>query len=144
MALIKTADEITLLRYSGSVVGKILRALKIAIQPKVTGNELEKIALQIMNEHDCQPNFLNYHGFPKAICVSINTEIIHGIPNDIPFRNGDLVSVDVGCQYQGYHADAALTVLIGTGTPQAQKLLATTQQCLTNVIQNLTPGKKVG
>ncbi len=144
MNLVKTPQEIVFLRKAGQITGKILTTLRRTIKVGTTGIELDLIARQIMDENDCVPNFLNYEGFPAHICVSRNFELIHGIPNDVPFQTNDLITVDVGCSYRGWHADAALSVIVGQGTPESRELLKVTKVCLENIIQKLKPGKKVG
>lgn len=142
--LIKNGEEIAQSRRAGDVVAKILATLYGMILPGNNGLMLEKKAKEIMQQHDCQPNFLHYHGFPNAICVSINDQLVHGIPNNKPFCEGDLVSVDVGCKYQKMHADAAFTKIVGNGTQQDQALCHVGKKSLDLVIANLRPGVTVG
>lgn len=145
MSLIKTEQEIAKIRFAAKVVGKILATLKPLVTPQSNGLKLAKKAHQIMQTHDCQPSFLNYQGFPNVICVSVNEQLIHGIPNAKFFQAGDLVSIDVGCQYQGYHADAALTVIVGQSKSKSDsKLLTTTKAALDLIITKLQPGMSIG
>ena len=144
MALIKKPFEIHRMRFAARVVARILEHLRsLAQQPGMNGTTLNQVAHQMILKADCQPNFLNYHGFPAVLCVSINDELVHGIPNEQPFQPGDLVSLDLGCTYRHYHADAALSFTIGPAKPIAQKLLQTTQNSLNRVIQQLKPGMKI-
>ncbi len=143
MAIIKNDSELKLIQFAASVVAKILQKIKKTIKPGITGKDLETIALKIIEEHDCQPNFLGYEGFPAAICVSRNDELIHGIPNDKPFHPGDLISVDVGCQFKNFHADAAISVGIPPINPATAKILNVTNECLTKVIEQIKPGMEI-
>ena len=145
MSLIKNKQEIIKIKIAAQVVGKILSTLKKLIAPQTTGLMLAQKAQEIITQHGCQPNFLHYRGFPNVICVSINDQLIHGIPNDYPFQEGDLVSVDAGCQYQGYHADASLTVIVGQPKNKGDSfLLSTTKNALDLVIKKIKPGMTVG
>lgn len=145
MNLVKNVLEIAKITIAAKVVGKILSHLKTLTVPGNNGLLLAKTAHSIMREHGCVPNFLNYHGFPDVICISINNQLLHGIPNDYSFRHGDLVSIDVGCQYEGYHADAAITVVVKQFKNLSdQKLLKTTKNALNTVIKMIKPGMTVG
>lgn len=143
-SLVKTPQQITNARIAGKVVGKILKTLTHMLVVGNNGLILAQKAAAIIKENNCQPNFLHYQGFPSVICVSINEQMIHGIPNNYLFQEGDLVSIDVGCQYKGMHADAALTKIIGKGTIANQKLVASTLASLELVIQRLKAGKRIG
>ena len=141
------------IRKAGVVVANILKRLKTEIKSGISGKDLDQLASQLMKEQGVQSSSLNYkfkqHIFPSSICVSVNHELTHGIPNDKPFQFGDLVSIDVACHYQGYHADAALTVLVEDtsqpnslpteSTQQRKNLLKVTKNSLDYVIQNIKP-----
>lgn len=140
------------IRKAGVAVAYILKKLKAEIKPGISGKDLENLASQLMKEQGVKSSSLNYEVkkqiFPSSICVSVNHELTHGIPTNKPFQSGDLVSVDVACHYQGYHADAALTVLVENGSPsnlltefeqKKKNLLKVTKNSLDYIIQNIKP-----
>ncbi|CAI2182098.1 11890_t:CDS:2 [Funneliformis geosporum] len=135
----KNIKNITNRKQTGQAVSKILKKLKREIKIGSSGKELDKLARQIMEEEKVKSSSLGYNGFPAAICVSLNQELTHGIPDERIFKNGDLVSIDVACNYQGYHADAALTAIVGEGDEKKQNLLKITKDSLYYVIQKIKP-----
>ncbi len=143
MITIKSPDEIKKIEYAANVVAKIHNALKDEIKEGVSGIFLSKIANKIIKKNNCSSNFLNYYGYPDVICVSVNEQLVHGIPNNKMFKNGDVVSIDVGCKYQGYHADAAFTVIVGEDK-KYQKLVDVALHALNRAINILKPGVHVG
>ncbi|CAG8787282.1 11659_t:CDS:1, partial [Racocetra fulgida] len=132
-------EKIEGIKAAGKVVANILKQLKNEAKEGVSGRDLENIAKNLMKENKVQSSIFNYQGFPGYICVSLNNELTHGIPDDRPFQDGDLVSIDVACNYQGYHADAALTLIIGKGDVQKKNLLRVTKNSLYYTIQNIQP-----
>lgn len=136
-------EKINGIKVAGKIVASILRQLKKAAQVGVSGRDLEKIAQNLMTENKAQSSSLGYQikdkVFPSSICVSVNNELTHGIPDERPFQDGDLVSFDVACHYQGYHADAALTVIVGAGDEEKKKLLRVTKNSLYHAIQSIKP-----
>ena len=120
---IKTLDQLKLMRKAGLVVGEILLEMKAAIAVGVTTNQLNEIAVKGLAARKAKPNFLNYHGYPAVICASINNEIVHGIPNDRPFVEGDIVSIDFGAIVEGWHGDSAFSTIVGKADPADQKML---------------------
>lgn len=138
------------MREVGQVVAYILKTLKKEIKAGMTGRDLEKRALQLMKEKKVKSSIKDYRGFPGAICVSLNNELTHGIPDDRSFQSGDLVSFDVACHKKdkrgfAYHADAALTVIVGQEKDdllaQTKKnLLMVAQTSLQKVIESIRPG----
>ena len=127
---IKTLDQLKLMRRAGLVVGETLEILREAIKPGVTTSHLNEIAVKNLKVNKAKPNFLNYHGYPAVICASVNDEIVHGIPNDRPIKDGDIVSIDFGAIIEGWHGDAAFSVIAGTVDPEDQKLLDTCEQSM--------------
>lgn len=133
---------------AGKCVAECLRESKklISSAPEnLTGKDIESLCLQIINQFQCSPTFFGYRGFPGAICLSINNELVHGIPNHKPFIFGDVVKVDLGATYQGAIADAALTVIYGT--PKSNKhveLLSACQKSLTAGIEAVKIGSQIG
>ncbi|CAG8675100.1 10984_t:CDS:2, partial [Cetraspora pellucida] len=133
-------EKIECIKKAGQAVSNILKRLKKEIRPGISGQDLDKLAQKLMKEQGVQSSSLGYKGFSASICVAINHELTHGIPDERVFQEGDLVSIDVACHYQGYHADAALTTIVGTGDETKKNLLNTTKNSLYYVIQNIQPG----
>ena len=129
------------IKRAGQAVGNILKRLKKEIKIGRSGKELDQLARDLMEEGKVKSSSLGYRGFPAAICVSLNQELTHGIPDERVFQNGDLVSIDVACSYQGYHADAALTTIVGEGDEKKRNLLNVTKNSLYYVIQKIIPNK---
>ncbi len=145
MVTIKSTAEVKLMRYAADVVLKIHQALRKQIIVGQTGNNLDLIAAKIIKENGCISNFKGYGGFPKTICVSVNNQLVHGIPSDYKFLDGDIVSVDAGCKYQNYHADAAFSVIVGTPKLEIhKKVVDVTRKSLDMAIQILKPGVRIG
>ena len=126
---IKSGKEIELMRESGKILAKVLEELKTLIVPGISTLEIDRKCYEIIKSYNCIPSFLNYNGFPASICISINDEVVHGIPNKKRIlRDGDIVSLDCGVIYQGYHSDAARTVPVGEISNEAKRLIEVTEQ----------------
>ena len=127
---IKTAREIDLMREAGRLLEKVHNELAKVIRPGISTWEIDHIGEKLIRDLGCVPNFLHYNGYPASICVSVNDEVVHGIPskNHI-LRQGDIVSLDAGLIYKGFHSDAARTHAVGQISPEAQKLIDVTRQC---------------
>ena len=120
---IKTLDQLQVMRRAGLVVAQIHQAIREAIKPGMTTDALDVIAAAVIKRGGATSNFLNYHGFPATICVSINDEIVHGIPGPKIINDGDIVSVDCGAIVDGWHGDAAFSIGVGTISAEDQKLM---------------------
>ena len=120
---LKTLDELKIMRRAGLVVAQIHQAIRDVIKTGMTTDALDVIAAAVIKRGDATSNFLNYHGFPATICVSINDEIVHGIPGAQVINDGDVVSVDCGAIVDGWHGDAAFSIGIGAVDPADQKLM---------------------
>ncbi len=150
MSKLKTDEEIILLRESGKRLGRILQAVKAEIKAGVTTRYLDEVAEQLIREGGDTPPFLNYtpHGarqpFPASLCVSINDEIVHGIPSDRVIKDGDLVSIDLGVEHKGMITDAALTVGVGDVPKQLKTLIAETERALYAGIKAARAGGHIG
>ena len=120
---IKTLDQLKVMRRAGLVVAEIHQAIRAAIKPGMTTSALDAVAAACIKRNGATSNFLNYHGFPATICVSVNEEIVHGIPGDRLINDGDLVSIDCGAIIDGWHGDAAFSIGIGNVDAQDQKLM---------------------
>ena len=142
---LKSAKEIGAMREAGAIVAATLKVLADAAAAGVTTAELDKIAAGELAKKGAKPAFLGYHGFPATLCVSINSEVVHGIPSaKRKLSEGDLVSLDFGCVVRGFYADAAVTVGVGKVTPRAQRLMDVTKQSLSKGIDAMKPGARLG
>ncbi len=126
----KSDDQIRLMRKAGLVVAELHQAVKEAAVPGVTTNELDRIAAEVIAANGATPNFLGYYGYPKTICTSVNDEVVHGIPSDRALAEGDLLSVDAGAIVDGWHGDAAFSMVIGRGAPQDEELIRATTHAM--------------
>lgn len=126
---IKTAHEIELMRHAGKLLEQVHDQLAQLIRPGISTWEIDHEGERMIRELGCTPNFLHYNGYPASICVSVNDEVVHGIPKkERILQEGDIVSLDAGLIYQGYHSDAARTYAVGSISPEAQKLIEVTKQ----------------
>ena len=126
---IKTAREIELMRHAGHLLEQVHDELAKMIRPGISTLDIDRAGEKMIREMGCIPNFLNYNGYPASICVSVNDEVVHGIPNKHRILSvGDIGSLDAGLIYQGYHSDAARTHAVGTISAEAQKLMDVTRQ----------------
>jgi len=133
------------MRQAGRIVAKVLAALQQKVRPGISTAELDELACQIITKHKAIPSFKGYRGFPASLCVSINEEVVHGIPSkNRHLREGDIVSFDVGAIYQGYHGDAAVTLGVGEISQRAKELLAVTAGALEAAIARCVPGNRTG
>lgn len=138
---IKSAREIELMRESGRLLGIVHDELGKAIRPGISTKDIDKLGEELIRSFDCIPNFLNYHGYPASICVSVNEEVVHGIPRaDHILKEGDIVSLDAGLIYKGYHSDAARTYAVGEISPEAGKLIEVTKQSFFEGIRMVKAG----
>ncbi len=141
---IKTPQELDRMKQAGKVVAHTLKALRSAIKPGIATADLDAVARGEIARHGAIPSFLGYRGFPAAVCVSINEQIVHGIPGDRVVREGDLVSVDVGAIVDGFHGDAAITVGAGEISEEAQRLIDATRASLERGIEAAVVGARIG
>ncbi len=125
------------------IVAEILEEVKERVRPGVETRELDELAEAGCRRHKVEPAFKGYRGYPSSICVSVNEEIVHGIPGSRRIKDGDLVSLDFGVRYDGYYGDAALTVPVGEVSPEARKLLAATQESLDAAIAQVQVGARL-
>ena len=127
---IKSAREIELMREAGKRLAHVHQELEAMIAPGISTWEIDAKGEKLIRDCGCIPNFLHYNGYPASICVSVNDEVVHGIPRkDRYLKEGDIVSLDAGLIYEGYHSDAARTWAVGNVSPEAQKLMDVTKQC---------------
>ncbi|MBT9173354.1 MAG: Methionine aminopeptidase 1 [Syntrophomonadaceae bacterium] len=141
MITIKSARELELMRHAGRVAAEALRAVGAAVRPGIATLELDRIAERYIRKAGCLPAFKGYHDFPATVCVSINEEVVHGIPSLRRLCSGDLVSIDVGTVYQGYYGDAAATFPVGEVDPEALRLISVTRESLQRGILRAVEGR---
>ena len=141
MITIKSRREFAKMQKAGATVAAVHDAIKEAAQPGVSLLELEDISARILEERGCTSSFLGYHGtYPATLCLSPNDVIVHGIPSATKLREGDIISVDAGAIYEGFHGDAAFTVGVGSITPEAQRLIEVTEEALWAGIREVRKG----
>lgn len=142
---LKSPKEIAVMRQAGAIVADTLMLLSAAAKAGVSTLELDGLARAELSRRGAKPAFLGYRGFPASLCVSINSEVVHGIPSaKRRIKDGDLVSLDFGCVVQGFFADAAVTVGVGTITEQARRLIDVTRQSLEKAIAAMRPDARLG
>jgi methionyl aminopeptidase len=144
MVILKTYEEIEKMADSGYIVATVHEELKKIIEPGITTLYLNELAEKIIRQHNALPGFLNYEGFPFSICTSINEEIVHGLPSKRKLLEGDIISVDVGVNYNNWYGDAAFTAGVGEISQQAQKLINVTKEALNIAIFKIIPDKNIG
>lgn len=149
MIFLKTEDEIELLRQSNLLVGKTLAEVAKIIKPGVTTKELDKVAEEFIRDNGAIPTFKGFPNhlgspFPASICTSVNDQVVHGIPNDIPLKDGDIVSVDCGTYMNGFCGDSCYTFPVGNVSPKVLKLMKVTKEALYKGIANAVHGKRLG
>ncbi|HLY73090.1 MAG TPA: type I methionyl aminopeptidase [Planctomycetota bacterium] len=140
----KSAWEIDIMRQAGRIVGEGLKLLEKAVRPGVSTGDLDALFEKHVLSSGARPTFKGYRGFPASLCVSINEEVVHGIPSfDRKLKDGDIVSLDAGATFKNYVGDAAITVGVGKISPRAQKLIDTTRESLEAAIAVVGPGAKL-
>jgi methionyl aminopeptidase len=142
--IIKSDPEIELMSRAGKIVAEILKKLKSEVRPGITTRELDEIAAREVVKLGAKPSFKGYRGYPANICVSINEEIVHGIPDKRVLANGDLVSIDFGAIYEGFQGDAAITVGVGKLNKAATRLMEVTENSLQAGINYAKAGARLG
>ena len=140
----KTDEEIEFMREANRLVGMTLGELSKHIKPGVTTLKLDKIAEEFIRDHGAIPTFLGYGGFPNSICTSINENVVHGIPNNQPLREGDIISVDCGTTKHGFCGDSAYTFCVGEVKQEIKDLLRVTKESLYKGIEQACEGNRVG
>ena len=144
MIYLKTDEEIELLRESNLLVGQTLGELAKWVAPGVTTLQLDRIAEEFIRDHQAVPGFLGYAGYPNTLCVSVNEQIVHGIPSDYTLKEGDIVSIDCGVVKNGFNGDSAYTFEVGEVPYEVRRLPKTTKEALYLGIEQAVEGKRVG
>jgi methionyl aminopeptidase len=141
---LKRPDEIEKMRVSGRILGACLSHLAASVRPGITTLDLDREAETFIRDHNCIPGFLGYDGFPNSLCVSINEQVVHGIPGPQVIREGDLVSLDCGLILEGWWADSGLSVACGGASPEVLRLIDVTRDALDLGIAAAKPGNHIG
>ena len=144
MISIKSEREISLMRKAGNIVYRTHKYLEPYIKPGITTKELDKLAYDFIISQDATPSFLNYQGYPASICASINEEVVHGIPSNRKLKNGDIIGIDIGACYKGYHGDSAWSYQVGSVSRKKAYLLEHTEKALFEGLKQVKPGNHVG
>lgn len=144
MITIKSKREIELLKNAGNIVYQTHQYLKPLIKEGITTKELDKLAEDFIRSKDATPSFKGYEGFPSTLCTSINSEVVHGFPSDRKLKNGDIISIDIGACYKGYHGDSAWTYTVGEVDEKTKQLLEDTEKSLFVGLEQVKPGNRIG
>ena len=144
MIKLKTKDEIEIMRHAGAIVARTLDMVGQEIKPGMTTAQLDKIIENFIRSQGAEPAFLGYQGFPASACISIDEEVVHGIPGKREIKEGDIVSVDVGSIVEGFHGDSARTYAVGQTNEEKLRLMEYTQKSLMRAIDKARKGNKLG
>lgn len=142
---LKSDDELIKIEKACKIARLILENIRSKVHPGIKTAEIDRWARELSHEHGVKPAFLGYHGYPASICVSINEEVVHGIPGSRVLEEGDIVSLDFGVCFEGYYGDTALTFVIGRpSNPRVLRLLQVTESALWRGIEKAVPGRRIG
>ncbi len=140
---LKSADQVDKMQASADILASVFLEVRKLVEPGVTTGELDSAIEAMIREAGCVPSFKGYHGFPASACISVNEEVVHGIPGERELREGDIVGIDIGLIRDGWHADSAETLPVGRIDDEAARLLRVTQECLERGIAAIEPGKRL-
>ncbi len=141
---LKSPREIELLQIAGNVVYQTHQYIKPFIKPGVTTKKLNEMAEKFIISKGCTPSFKGYDGFPAAVCMSVNEEVVHGFPSDYVLKDGDIITLDIGACYKGYHGDSGWTYAVGNISKEKQDLMKWTEESLYEGLSKIKPGNRVG
>lgn len=144
MITLRSNREIELLRKAGNIVYQTHQYLRPFLKEGITTKELDRLAEEFIRRHDATPSFKGYDGFPGSICTSINNQVVHGIPGKTKLKNGDIISIDIGACYKGYHGDSAWSYAVGEISDEKRYLLQHTKQALYEGLKAVKPGNRIG
>ena len=144
MIIAKSAKDLDKMRAVGELIAGVREELRKMVVPGVTSLELNAAAEKMMRDAGAIPTFIGYHGFPYAICASVNDQIVHGFSNDVPLKEGDIISLDMAATYDGFVGDTATTIPVGEITDELRQLIKVTEECLEFGIEQCVPGRHVG
>lgn len=144
MIILKSSDEIEIMAQANRIVAEVLAMMTGIVRPGVTTDDLNEAAHQHIVNRGGVPTFIGYRGYPKALCTSVNEQVVHGIPSGQVLQAGDIVGVDCGVTYQGFVGDSAVTLPVGKISDEAQLLIDTTRECLMLGIEQVVEGRRIG
>ncbi len=144
MITIKTPEEIEKMREGGKILAGIMEELKKRVKPRITTKELDRVAETLILKSGGKPSFKGHQGFPAALCTSINEEIVHAVPSQRKLKEGDVISLDLGMLYKGFHTDMAITLPVGNISPEAQRLIRVTRKALKRGVKKARIGNTFG
>ena len=144
MITLRTAKELELMKKAGAISAEAIRVGMEHTRPGVTTASIDDAIRNFIRSKGAEPNFLNYAGFPKSACISVNDELIHGIPGNRVIEEGDIVSIDVGADYKGYQGDNAATFGVGKVSAEAEKIMQVTRECLSRAVAVAVKGNRLG
>ncbi|MBZ9577767.1 type I methionyl aminopeptidase [Patescibacteria group bacterium] len=144
MITIKTEKEIQVMREGGKILAEIMAELENKVEPGITTKHLDKVASGLVLKYGAKPSFKNYQGFPDTLCTSVNEELVHCLPSNRKLQQGDIVSLDLGIRYKGFHTDMAITIPVGKISPEAQRLIRITKKALKRGLRKVRPGNTFG
>ena len=144
MISIKSEKEIQIMREGGKILARIMKELEKLVKPGITTSYLNKVAENLVFKYGAKPSFKNYEGFPFTLCASINEELVHCFPSERKLKEGDIISLDLGILFKGFHTDMAITVPVGKVSPEAQRLVRITKKSLKRGIKKVRPGNTFG
>ena len=144
MISLKSSREIELMDRAGTVVALVHKRLKEEIKPGMTTKHIDQICEEVIRENGCTPSFKGLYGFPGSVCTSVNEVLVHGIPGSQILKNGDIISVDVGACYKGYHGDSAWTFMVGDVDEKTRDLCRVTEEALYRGLEQVRPGNRIG
>ena len=143
MIVIKTQNEIDLMRQAGKIVAETLSLVEKKVKPGVTTAELDRVAEEFITKHGAKPSFKGLYGFPASLCISVNEQVVHGIPGGYVLQDGDIISVDCGAELNGFHGDAARTFAVGNISEEAQRLIDVTKESFFKGIEKAQVGNRI-
>jgi len=144
MIPIKTKEEIEIMAQGGHILAEIMNQLKNEAKIGVATIDLNRLAESLVFKYKCRPSFKNYKGFPETLCTSINEVVVHGVPSDRILKDGDVLSLDLGIFYQGFHSDMAITIPIGKVEPEILRLIKVANKALKRGLRKLKPNIRLG
>lgn len=144
MTILKSAEEVEKMRRAGRIVATVLQKLREEVKPGIKTRHLDKVAERELRKLGAQASFKGYMGYPASVCVSVNDEVVHGIPDDRVLNEGDIVSLDFGAYLEGFHGDSAITVGVGNISPLAQRLIQVTEDSLMKGVEAARQGGNLG
>ncbi|MEM8566018.1 MAG: type I methionyl aminopeptidase [Bacteroidota bacterium] len=144
MVKYKTREEVEIIKESAQILGKAHGEVAKLIKPGVKTIDLDRVAEEFIRDHEGLPSFKNFNGFPSSLCISLNENVVHGFPSDYELREGDIISVDCGVFYKGFHSDSAYTYPIGEVTLEIKQLLEVTKESLYKGIEKAVYGNRMG